>query len=81
VLINAGILAAYCCGLPYEAGVTGLHIFGGLWCGWWRVMLAAGLLPPVAQVCGCGASLRALRSCCVGVAARCGRSATRPCRG
>lgn len=60
MLINAGILVAYCAGLPYAAGFTGLDVLGGLWCSWWRVMLAAGLLPPVLQV---RAAVLRMRAC------------------
>jgi len=54
VLINAGILVAYCSGIPYELGCTGFDVLGGVWCSWWRVMITAGLLPAALQVGGFG---------------------------
>lgn len=52
VLINVGILAAYCSGIPYELiqGFKGFDVLGGVWCSWWRLMLGAGLLPAAFQV-------------------------------
>eukprot|EP00878_Enallax_costatus_P015475 GHUV01016210.1.p1 GENE.GHUV01016210.1~~GHUV01016210.1.p1 ORF type:complete len:748 (+),score=249.62 GHUV01016210.1:490-2733(+) len=51
VLINTGILAALCTGIPYEIEFTGFDAFGGnVWISWWRIMLAAGLIPAVLQV-------------------------------
>jgi hypothetical protein len=50
VLINTGILAAYCSGIPYEMGFTGFDVLGGVWCSWWRIMIGAGLLPAALQV-------------------------------
>jgi hypothetical protein len=50
VLINAGILAAYCSGIPYELGFKGFDVLGGVWCSWWRIMLGAALLPAALQV-------------------------------
>lgn len=51
VLINTGILVAYCSAIPYELGFTGMDVAGGVWCSWWRIMLGAGLLPATLQVC------------------------------
>jgi hypothetical protein len=54
VCINAGILLAYCAGIPYEQGFSGFDVLGGnVWLAWWRVMLALALLPAVLQVCVC----------------------------
>jgi hypothetical protein len=51
VCINAGILLAYCAGIPYEQGFSGFDVLGGnVWLAWWRVMLALALLPAVLQV-------------------------------
>lgn len=50
MLINAGIVAAYCSGVPYELGFRGFDVLGGVWCSWWRIMVGAALLPAAVQV-------------------------------
>ena len=49
--ICAGILAAYCMGLPYaQLGGSGLQGNGKYSIQWWRVMLATPILLSIAQV-------------------------------
>eukprot|EP00877_Chromochloris_zofingiensis_P014348 jgi/Chrzof1/9167/Cz03g38140.t1 len=49
VFINVGILVAYSAGIPYENDFTGFEVKGHFIC-WWRVMIAASIVPVVAQV-------------------------------
>jgi hypothetical protein len=48
VLQSTGVLAAYMAGLPYWYQVDSIGVFG-LVIPWWRVMVAAAALFPVAQ--------------------------------